>query len=86
MIEKRWYAPLLTALMVAEVLAGHIVGGTIVLAGGFWLHHILIENGDPKLYDLLPWRYVVDSADLTIMIALTVFGIIAIRRMEKEEA
>ncbi len=79
-----WYTPLQKALLVTEVLAGHIVAGTIVLTGGFWINRLLMENGDPKAYDLVPWRYVMDTGDLLIMIAIVVFGIIGIKEAEEE--
>ena len=82
LMPEPWYAPLRAALMIAEVIAGHIVAGTIVLGGGFLLHHMLVEEGDPKAFDTLPWRYVVDAGDLLIMMVLAVVSITAILQME----
>lgn len=42
----------------------------VVLGLGILLHATLIWVGDPKIFDLIPWRYASDGADLTITFKL----------------
>ncbi len=60
------------SLRLLQLIAGHIAAATLVLAGGVFLHYLLIWMGDPLLYDVVPWRYVVDSADLATFVGLVV--------------
>jgi hypothetical protein len=56
-------------------LAFHCVAAGIFIVGGFLLHHLLIKLGDPKLYEIVPWRYAMDTLDLMVL-ALLVFSLV----------
>ena len=59
-------------LIVCIFIVIHCLAVGILIGGGFLLHHLVIEVGDPKLYDLVPWRYAVDSLDLAMVLMLAV--------------
>lgn len=44
----------------------------LVLGLGILLHQWLILLGNPKIFDLIPWTFASDGADLTILVKLVI--------------
>lgn len=72
--RSHWRGLAKQTLHLPLVAISHTVVAIILLSGGLLMHHIVVEYGDPKLYDLVPLRYVVDTIDLGVLGAYIVFG------------
>ena len=70
------WAGIRESFQLLQVILGHILAAALVLAGGVLLHYLLVVMGDPMLYDVVPWRYVVDTSDLAIFVGLVVVMLI----------
>lgn len=55
----------------------HVFVFAVLIVGAIALDHLLIAAGDPKLYDLVPWRYLVDTGDLGLTLGFIVYGTIS---------
>lgn len=62
------------ALKWGSYLAAHTFV-TAILVGAIWLiQSLLVAQGDPKLFDWIPLRYIFDAMDLGILAAFLIFG------------
>ena len=80
---RKWNHHLIEGFHVASAVVGHILGAGAALFGGFSLHHLLLAEGDPNMWDLVPWRYVVDTSDAVILITLTYLAVVAMIKASK---
>ena len=69
-----WYRPLQRAFRAATYLVAH-AGLALLMVGLISLvQWTLNRNGDPKLFDVLPLRYIFDAIDLLILATFMIFG------------
>jgi hypothetical protein len=62
------------AVRAAVFLAVHVVLALIIIAGLYAVQLGLIAIGDPKLFDIIPVRYIFDAMDVGVLIAFCLFG------------
>jgi len=55
-------------------LLAHLLVSMIIVAICAAVQKVLLWDGDPKLFDAVPLRYVFDAIDLGILVAFLVFG------------
>ena len=73
-LAKSWKASFEKAMRWGAFLAAHALI-TIVLIGIIWvIQTLLIAEGDPKLFDWMPIRYIFDLMDLAILATFLVCG------------
>ena len=73
-MKAAWYRPLQKALRAATNLVAH-AGLALLMVGLISLvQWALNRDGDPKLFDVLPLRYIFDAIDLLILATFMIFG------------
>ena len=72
---ERWYGPLERALRSGAFVAAHFAVASVFVATNYLIEKLLRELGDPRLYDLIPWRYVFDTIDIGLVIVFGSLGI-----------
>ena len=73
-MKAAWYRPLQKALRAATYLVAH-AGLALLMVGLISLvQWALNRDGDPKLFDVLPLRYIFDAIDLLILATFMIFG------------
>jgi hypothetical protein len=69
----------LRACRAALAILGHLLLGAVVLIGirlMELLFHVLWAEHDPKFFDWLPVRWIVDGSDLGVMLVFGFWGIV----------
>jgi hypothetical protein len=62
------------ALRAALFIIVHIFLALLIIAGIYAIQRGLLAIGDPRLFDLLPLRYIFDIADVCVLAAFVLFG------------
>lgn len=79
-----WYDSFEKAFRWGAYIAAH-AGVAILLLGAIHvIQWLVIKAGDPKLFDVIPLRYIFDGMDLGILIAFLVLGTREAVRVFKE--
>ena len=79
-----WHAPITGALRVALCVASHTGLALFVIA---MIHLVAIglhDIGDPKLFDIMPIRYVFDFMDALVLLMFIVYCARELIRVAKE--
>jgi O-antigen ligase len=71
-----WYAPFIKAVRAGTYLAAHVIVASTLISAIYVVQLLLIYVGDPKLFDLVPIRFIFDAMDGFILIAFVAFGTI----------
>jgi hypothetical protein len=74
--KKPWYSAFETAWRWGSFIFAHALVGLVLVAVVYVFQSFLLHLGDPKLFDIVPLRYVFDGMDVGIIIAFLVFGTI----------
>ncbi len=82
--DRVWYDPIRSAFHAATYIVCHTVVALIIIAATRIIALILEYFGDPRLYDVLPIRYIFDTMDLVIFLAFMVTGGISAWQAFKE--
>jgi hypothetical protein len=69
-----WFSPLIKAAKAGIYFFAHLLIATAIIALIEYIQRLIIFAGDPKMFDLLPIRYIFDAMDLGILVAFAVFG------------
>ena len=79
-----WYSSFQKALRWGSYIAAHAAVAVVLLAAIYLLQVLLKAVGDPKLFDVLPLRYIFDGMDLAILLAFIVLGTLEAIRVFRE--
>ena len=80
-----WYSSFGKALRWGSYVAAHAVVAIIILGAIYLIQQLLIMAGDPKLFDVIPLRYIFDGMDLGILLAFIVLGTLEAVRVFREQ-
>ena len=84
-MHRPWYSPVIGALRWWCYIACHAVATGLFLLASWALAKLVAELGEPKLYDTVPYRYIIDSVDLALIVEFVVYGAFEARRVFKEQ-
>ena len=79
-----WYNPLRKAFRSACYLVAHGLVALLIIGISEVIRWFLIRNGDPRLFDICPMRYIFDLVDLAVAGVFLVFGTIEGVRVFRE--
>jgi hypothetical protein len=68
------YSAFETAWRWGSFIAAHALVAMVLLAVVALLQWLVLRLGDPKLFDVIPLRYIFDGMDLGILVAFVVLG------------
>jgi hypothetical protein len=71
-----WYSAFETAWRWGSFIAAHALVAILLIAVIAVIQRRVLLIGDPKLFDVIPLRYVFDGMDLGILVAFVVLGTI----------
>ncbi len=83
-MKAPWYKPFERALRAAAYLVAHALLALLIIGLIAAVQHVLALDGDPKLLDILPMRYIFDAMDLLILATFMIFGTIEVVRAFRE--
>jgi hypothetical protein len=69
-----WYRPLRRAIWPACYLVAHALVALLIIGLISFIQYVLKFDGDPKLFDVVPLRYLFDVMDIAILLLFLVFG------------
>jgi hypothetical protein len=72
--KEPWYSAFETAWRWGSFIAAHALVGLVLVGVVYVFQRLLLQLGDPKLFDIIPLRYVFDGMDIGILVAFVVFG------------
>ena len=75
-LAKHWYSAFETAWRWGSFIAAHALVAMLLLGVIALIQWLVLQRGDPKLFDTIPLRYVFDGMDLGVLIAFIVVGTI----------
>lgn len=67
-----WYSAFQTAWRWGSFILAHAL--IVLLAAIVLVQRLVLQAGDPKLFDRVPLRYIFDGMDLAILVAFLVLG------------
>lgn len=70
-----WYRPFKNAFRSGCYLLAHALVAIMLIGLIAIVKWILVEAGDPKLFDFCPLRYIFDAVDVAVLCVFLVFGI-----------
>jgi hypothetical protein len=73
-VPKPWYSAFETAWRWGSYIAAHAVVAMILIGAIELIQGLILRVGDPKLFDIVPLRYIFDGMDLAILLAFLVLG------------
>lgn len=73
-LSRHWSYPFKKAFKAACYLVAHFLVATLIIAMMAGVQHVLALDGDPKLFDFCPVRYIFDGVDIAILAVFVVFG------------
>ena len=71
-----WHAPFRKGARVCCYLAAHLLVTLVLLAGIEVVRWALVSLHDPKLFDVVPLRYVFDVMDVGLLLTFIIMGTI----------
>ena len=84
-MPRPWYSSFGKALRWGSYVAAHALVASLILGAIYLIQELLIVAGDPKLFDLIPLRYIFDGMDLGILLAFVVLGTLEAVRVFREQ-
>jgi hypothetical protein len=69
-----WHGAFYRALRTGSFFVAHVIVALVFIGGIELIQLALLKLGDPKLFDILPLRYIFDAMDLAILVAFLVLG------------
>jgi hypothetical protein len=76
MIGKPWYAAFVTAWHWGSFIAAHALVACVLIGSIEVVQLLILAIGDPRLFDILPLRYIFDGMDVGILVAFIVLGMV----------
>ena len=73
-MRSPWYRPFRRAIWPACYLIAHAVVAILLIGVITLVQHVLRLDGDPKLFDVIPLRYIFDVVDVAILVLFLIFG------------
>ena len=73
-MSETWFSAFLTAWRWGSFIAAHAVVALLLLGVIALIQWLILQLGDPKLFDTIPVRYIFDGMDLAILVAFVVLG------------
>ena len=84
-MARTWYSPVIGAVRWSCYIACHAVATGIFLLATWALARLVTELGEPKLYDTVPYHYIIDTVDIVLIIEFVVYGAFEAYRVFKEQ-
>jgi hypothetical protein len=75
-VRPPWYSAFQSAWRSGSFIAAHAIVAMLFLGVIALLQWLVLQLGDPKLFDTIPLRYIFDGMDLGILLAFLIFGTI----------
>jgi hypothetical protein len=69
-----WYSAFETAWRWGSYIAAHALVAVVLVGAIEFIQKLILRLGDPKLFDIVPLRYIFDGMDLAILLAFLVIG------------
>jgi hypothetical protein len=69
-----WYSAFETAWRWGSFILAHALVAIVLLAAIVLVQRLVLQAGDPRLFDRVPLRYIFDGMDLAILVAFLVLG------------
>jgi hypothetical protein len=69
-----WYRSFQKALRWGSYIAAHGLVTILLIAVIHGIQWLVILAGDPKLFDVIPLRYILDGMDLGLLLVFVVLG------------
>jgi hypothetical protein len=73
-LSALWFSAFITAWRWGSFIAAHAVVAMLLLVVVASIQWLVLQLGDPKLFDVIPIRYIFDGMDLAILVAFIVLG------------
>jgi hypothetical protein len=71
-----WYRPFKKAFRSGCYLVAHAMIGLLIVGLFAAIQRAIMWDGDPKLFDFFPLRYIFDAVDIGILAVFLTFGTI----------
>lgn len=69
-----WYYPFKKAFRIACFLVAHLLVASVMIGIVQVIERLLLTEGDPRLFDLMPLRYIFHGMDVVILLIFTICG------------
>lgn len=69
-----WYRPFKKAFRSGCYLVAHAMVAFLIIGLSEAIKRVLLWDGDPELFDLVPLRYIFDAVDIGILAVFLFFG------------
>lgn len=69
-----WYDPIVRSLRFIVYAMTHFAVSLTLVGAFFALEYLLRQVGDPKFFDVVPYRYVLDGIDLVLILISGTFS------------
>jgi hypothetical protein len=73
-VTDHWYGAFATAWRWGSFIAAHALVALVLIGVIALIQRLILQLGDPKLFDMIPLRYIFDGMDLGILAAFLVLG------------
>ena len=83
-MKPPWHRPFVRAFRAGSYLVSHALLALLLIGLISLVQRALNWDGNPKLFDILPLRYIFDAIDLLILTAFMIFGTIEATQIFRE--
>jgi hypothetical protein len=83
-VTTPWYYPFKKAFRSGCYLVAHALVAFLIIGLSEAIKRALLWDGDPKLFDFVPLRYIFDAVDIGILAVFLIFGTIEAIRVFRE--
>lgn len=73
-MAEPWYSAFQKAFRTGAYIVAHVIVAVVLIGAVELVQELILKVGDPKLFDIVPLRYIFDGMDLGILLAFLVIG------------
>ncbi len=73
-VPAPWYVAFIKAWRIGCYVAAHLFVAVLLIGTIYAIQYCILLIGDPKLFDIIPLRFIFDGMDLGILAAFLIFG------------
>jgi hypothetical protein len=85
-VTAPWYSPFKKAFLSGCHLLAHTFVAVLIVGLVSLVQRVLIWDGDRKLFDIFPLRYIFDLSDVALLAVFLVFGTLQAIHVFREKA
>jgi hypothetical protein len=73
-MPRAWHRSFQNAFLAICYLIAHFLIVLVLIGLITVIQWILVRDGDPRVFDICPWRYIFDAMEVAVVMVFLVFG------------